>query len=126
MVPNSNLKNNCSSHPDLIYLFNATVFDYTTMKCAVVARMQANKENSDFYKKAFELMFKFRHQECPQFQLDKTLKGVIVDWSDTERKGLRDAIGEAMADEVLRGTGVDHTTELLRELMQRLVGLIIN
>lgn len=71
-------------------------------------------------------MFKFRHQECPQFQLDKTLKGVIVDWSDTERKGLRDAIGEAMADEVLRGTGVDHTTELLRELMQRLVGLIVN
>ena len=29
------------------YLLNATVFDYITIKWAVVARMRANKENSD-------------------------------------------------------------------------------
>lgn len=95
-----------NENADLIYLFNATVFDYTTMKWAVVARMRANKENSDFYKKAFELMFQFCHKEYPQFQLDKTLKGIIVDWSDTERKGLKDTIGENMADKVLRGCNV--------------------
>ena len=48
-------------------------------KCTCrLARMRANKENSDFYKKAFELMFQFCHKDYPQFQIDKTLKGT---WS---------------------------------------------
>jgi len=33
-----------NKNTELIYLFNATVFDDTTMKWAVVARMRANKE----------------------------------------------------------------------------------
>ena len=34
------------------------------------------------------------------------LKGIIVDWSDTETKGLRQAIGEDTADRLLRGCNV--------------------
>lgn len=30
----------------------------------------------------------------------------IVDWSDTEAKGLRDAIGQNLADKLLRGCNV--------------------
>ena len=32
---------------ELMYLFNATVFDHTTMKWAIVARIGANKESSE-------------------------------------------------------------------------------
>ena len=38
-------------------MFNAPVFDYNTMKWAVVAQMRGNKEGANFYKKVFELMF---------------------------------------------------------------------
>lgn len=45
-----------NENSELLYLFNATVFDYNTMKWAVVARMRGNKD-ANFYKKAFELIF---------------------------------------------------------------------
>ena len=46
-----------NENSELMYLFNATVFNYDTMKWAVVAMMRGNKKDSGFYKKAFELMF---------------------------------------------------------------------
>lgn len=100
---------------ELIYLFNAAVFDYTTMKWAVVARMRANKENADLYKKTFELMFKFCHKDHPNFKVGKTLKGIIVDWSDTEAKGLREVIGDELAGKVLRGCNVHWSRSWLKE-----------
>ena len=33
-------------------------------------------------------------------------EGIFVDWSDTETKGLREAIGEKVADRLLRGCNV--------------------
>ena len=76
------------------------------MKWAVVARMHSNKEDSEFYKTAFNLMFQTCHSDFPQFNPEKSLKGIIVDWSDTETKGLREAIGEKVADRLLRGCNV--------------------
>ena len=35
----------CNENTELIYLFNATVFDFNTMMWAVVARMRAGKED---------------------------------------------------------------------------------
>ena len=87
------------------------------MKWAVVSRMRVNKEDKEFYKTAFSLMFQTCHTDFPHFQLRDSLKGTIVDWSDTETRGLREAVGEEVADSLLRGgamyTGLDHTNELL-------------
>ena len=86
-----------------MYLFNATAFNLNTMKWAVVARVRANKENFTFYQMAFNLMFSMCRKDCPQFKLEKYVKGIIVDWCDTKAKGLRDAIGQNLADKLLRG-----------------------
>ena len=89
-----------------IYLFNATVFDYNTMKWAVVARIRSNKEDAEFYKNAFTLMFQTCKKDYPRFKLENNPKGIIVDWSDTETEGLRQAIGEDAADHLLWGCNV--------------------
>ena len=60
------------------YLFNATVFDYTTIKWAVVACMRGNKESSEFNCLAFKVMFDRCQLEYSQYKVDETLKGIIV------------------------------------------------
>jgi len=103
---------------ELTYLFNATVFDYNTMKWAVVARMRGNKESSKFYHLAFKLMFDTCHQEHSHFKVGESLKGIIVDWSDTESKGLREVIGEETAELVLKGCSV-HWTRSFQRVAER-------
>ena len=47
-----------NENSELMYLFNATsVFNYDTMKWAVLAMIHGNKKDSGFYKKGFEHMF---------------------------------------------------------------------
>jgi len=60
------------------------------MKWADVAHMRGNKESSKFHHLAFKLMFDTCHHH---FKVGESLKGIIVDWSDTESKGLREVIG---------------------------------
>ena len=79
---------------------------YNTMKWAVVTRIRFNKEDAEFYKNAFTLMFQTCKKNYPRFKLENNLKGIIVDWSDTETKGRRQAIGEDIADRLLRGCNV--------------------
>ena len=78
-----------SENSELIYLFNATVFD---LKRGVVARMRASKEDTEFYKTAFNLMFRTCHTDFPQLKR----KQAIMDWSETETKGLREAVGKGV------------------------------
>ena len=54
---------------ELIYLFNATVFDYNTMKWPVNARIRSNEEDAEFYKNAFTLMFQTCKNDYPRFKL---------------------------------------------------------
>ena len=82
------------------------MFDFNTMKWAVVARIRASKENTEFYKTAFSLMFQACHTDFPQFEPEDSLKGIIVDWSGTETKGLREVVGEEVADCLLQGCNV--------------------
>ena len=67
--------------------------------------MRASKEDTEFYKTAFSLMFQTCHTHFPQFTPADSLKR-IVDWSDTGTKGLREAVGEEVADSLLRGCNV--------------------
>ena len=98
-----------NENTELTYLFNATVFDYTTIKWAVVACKRGNKESSEFYCLAFKLMFDTCHQEHSHFKVGETLKGIIIDWSDTKSKGLREVIGEETAELVLKSCSVHWT-----------------
>jgi len=103
---------------ELTYLFNATVFDVATMKWAVVARMRANRESAEFYKVAFSIMFRVCSDKYPSFEVGKSLKGIIMDWSDAESKGLREAVGDEIASNVLRGCNV-HWTRSYQRVAER-------
>ena len=90
----------------LPYLFNATVFDEVTMKWVIVARLRSNKENSEMYRKAFTLMFDTCRVDEPSYDLHKSLQGIVIDWSDTERSGLVKALGSELATKLSRGCAV--------------------
>ena len=76
------------------------------MRWAILAYMRGNKESSEFYWLAFKLMLETCHQEHPNFKVGESLKGIIVDWSDTEAKGLREVIDEDTTELVLKGCNV--------------------
>ena len=84
------------------------------MRWAVVARMQGDTENVNFYKKAFGLMFHHRQKDYAHFKVGDSLKGVIVDWSDTEAKGLRKVVRNKVADKVLKGCNIHWTRSYQR------------
>ena len=52
------------------------------------------------------------------FKVGETLKGIIIDWSDTESKGLREVIGEETAELVLKGCSV-HWTRYYQKVAER-------
>ena len=56
------------------------------MKWAVLAKMRTSKEETEFYTTAFSVIFQTCHSDFPQFEPEGSLKGIIMDWSDTETK----------------------------------------
>ena len=85
-----------NENTDLPYLLNITAFDYTVMRWIAVARIRSNKEDSEFYANAFKAVFKQCQEDHKGFAVGKTLKGIVMDWSDTERSGLQNAIGKEL------------------------------
>ena len=41
-----------------------------------------------------------------EFKVGETLQGIIMDWSDAERKAMADAVGERTAEKVCKGCKV--------------------
>ena len=76
-----------NENTDLPYLFNVTAFDYKVMQWMAVARVRSNKENSQFYWTAFREIFQQCKEDHKDFNITN-LKGIVLDWSDAERKGL--------------------------------------
>jgi len=106
-----------NENTELTYLLMPP-FDYKTMKWAVVAQMRGNKDSSEFHHLAFKLMFDTCHQEHSNFKMGESLKGIIVDWSGTESKGLQEMIGEETTELVLKGCSV-HWTRLYQRVAER-------
>lgn len=52
-----------------------------------------NKLDEEAYKQALTAIFAQVKESYPQFQVGKTLNGIIADWSDTQLKGLQAAVG---------------------------------
>lgn len=65
-----------------------------------------NKLNALAYKHAFEAIFTKVKGDFPEFEVGKTLNGIIADWSDTQLQGLQEAIGEKKANKVVKGCQV--------------------
>ena len=51
-------------------------------------------------------MFDRCKKECPSFEPGRTLVGIVVDWSDAEAQGLREAVGEELGNQLLKGCQV--------------------
>ena len=90
----------------LPYLFNAIVFNEVTMKWVIVACLRSNKENSGMCRKAFTLMFDTCRTDEPFYDVHKSLQGIVIDWSNTERSGLVKALGSELATKLLQGCTV--------------------
>ena len=80
------------------YLFNAVVFNDTLMEWMVIGRLRIDKQNSSAYCLAFKKLF----EKCS----NSNLRGLIVDWSDAQIKGLQLAVGSEKAEMLLKGCKV--------------------
>ena len=69
----------------------------------VVSRVRMDKQTWEAFALAFKKTFEKASKDCPKFSLGGTLLGIVVDWSDAEVKGLKAAIGDELASELLRG-----------------------
>ena len=92
-----------NDNPSYPYLFNAVLFNDITM---VVAREWLNTQSEPGYKLAFKKMFTHCKDNFPDFVLGKSLVAVILDWSDAQINGLKAAIGDQLADSLLKGCKV--------------------
>ena len=97
----------------LPYLFNATAFDYSTLKWVIVARFRCDKEN--FWD---DVCYTCK-QDHPDLSLGKTLKGIVLDWSDTERAAIEQAIGKDLAGQLLKGCQV-HWARSYQRVVKRI------
>lgn len=88
------------------YLFNAVVFNETTLEWMVVARVWLVNQSEQGYRLAFKKVFEHCKANYPDFSLRETLLAAIIDWSDAEINGLKAAIGDKPAISLLRGCKV--------------------
>lgn len=68
----------------------------------VVARARLNHLDADAYAQCFKAIFDQVAEDHPTFKLGESLIGIIADWSDQQAKGLEKAIGEPLAQEMLK------------------------
>jgi len=52
------------------------------------------------------IMFRTCQERHPSFKVGTTLKGIVMDWSDSEVKGLREVVRDEISEIVLRGSNV--------------------
>ena len=72
------------------------------------------KRTLDFIRKHFELMYHTCKSYHSNFKVGESLKGIIIDWSDTKTKGLREPLGENVADKIFKRCNIHWTRSYLR------------
>ena len=50
-------------------------------------------------------------EKCPSFKVGKTLKGIILDWSDAQLSGLRSVVGDQVVSDIVKGCQVIFATK---------------
>ena len=66
-----------------------------------------SKLSSDAYSAAFTAIFRSVKSLYPKFDIGKTLKAIISDWSDTQLRRLQMAVGEETASMLVKGCQVN-------------------
>lgn len=61
------------------------------------------------FRQAFQVILNTAKSDCPGFAVGKTLKAVIMDWSDQQLQGLEEAVGRDTAAAVVKGCQVHYT-----------------
>jgi len=96
----------CNVTTDYPYLFNAVVFNYDTLEWAIVGRIHLPHQTAAAYALAFFKLFT-KCQSCySNFELGRSLIGVITDWSDAEVNILKKFAGDKVAIQFLKGCRV--------------------
>ena len=65
-----------------------------------------SKDDSDAYSIGFGKAFGMAKSDCSKFEVGTTLRGIVIDWSDAEANGLRKAVGDIVANRLLKGCQV--------------------
>ena len=73
------------------------------MEWMVVSCVQMTREDHNAYALGFRKTFEKCKRDHQKFELRKSLLGIVIDWSDAEIRGLRDAVGIEMAKALLKG-----------------------
>lgn len=112
---------------EIEYLFNAVTFNYTTMKCEhkikticsllftgmhtyvvgmTVGRVHLNSLNTEAYAQCFWAIFETVSKYYPKYSVEKSLHGILMDWSDQQYNGLEQVVGEDIAKAIVKGCQV--------------------
>ena len=102
------------------YLFNMVAFNYVTMDWVVVSRIRMNKQDAAAHGLAYSKTFTKCKAVHSDFEPGESLRGIIVDWSDAEIKGLGIAVGKERAITLLKGCKV-HWTRSWQRVRDRIV-----
>ena len=85
-----------------LFLLNIVAFNINTLEWMVVARVQLSCETAEAYKIAFQNVFRTCKCNRHDFSPSEQIKGIVIDWSQAEMKGLKLALGEEVASQHLR------------------------
>ena len=88
------------------YTFNAVAINHQTMEWMVVARIWLDRQDMVAHAIGFKKLFDQCKVSCPNFNIGKSLLGIVTDWSDTEIAGLKHVVGEETATQLLKGCKV--------------------
>ena len=69
----------------------------------IVARIRLNRLDAAAYATCLKAVFQKVKELNPSFTVGETLLGILADWSDTQLKGLEDAIGKEVVAKVMKG-----------------------
>ena len=65
-----------------------------------------NKQTQEAFEIVFGKVFSAVKSKHPLFQPGKTLRGILTDWSDTQRAALSTVLGKELATELCKGCKV--------------------
>ena len=99
---------------DYPYIFNAVAFNSVSMEWMVIARIRLNKQTANAYALAFKKVFERCSSINKDFRPGSTLLGVLIDWSDAEISGLKQAVGKDVGESLLKGCRVHWNRSCLR------------
>ena len=72
----------------------------------MISRVRLTRQNAEAYALAFSKTFANCKNKHADFEIGKSLLGIVIDWCDAEINGLRKAVGREIAVKLLKGCSV--------------------